>query len=84
MAAELGVHPSTITRYEADTALPRDGWIKLWALRTGYPYEWLRYGDGPALPEVVAQPKSTKQRKARGRSSQSSRTPDFGYPGLAA
>lgn len=45
MADELGVVRSTVSRWMHDTgAPPRDGFLRVWALRTGVPYEWLRHG----------------------------------------
>src|SRR6266705_6716894 len=48
MAGELGVSRSTISRWLNDRgAAPRAAYLKLWALRTGVPYGWLRGDDGP-------------------------------------
>jgi transcriptional regulator with XRE-family HTH domain len=44
LADELGVSRNTIGNYIADRTEPKDGQVKLWALRTGIPYEELRYG----------------------------------------
>lgn len=56
MADELGVVRSTVSRWMHDNgAPPRDGFLRLWALRTGVPYEWLRDGvassGDPAGPD---------------------------------
>lgn len=45
MANELDVSRSTISRWINDNGTPpRSGFVKLWALRTGVPYEWLAEG----------------------------------------
>ena len=45
MAAELGVSRSTASGWVNDRgAEPRVGYLKLWALRTGVPFEWLISG----------------------------------------
>jgi transcriptional regulator with XRE-family HTH domain len=46
MAAELGVSRSTISGWiNEHGAEPRIGYLKLWAMRTGVPFEWLT-GEG--------------------------------------
>jgi transcriptional regulator with XRE-family HTH domain len=51
LADALGVHSATVSRFEADGAVPRRGYVTLWALRCGVSVEWLREGvepdDGP-------------------------------------
>jgi transcriptional regulator with XRE-family HTH domain len=42
MATELGVTRQTVSRWLNEHGEPRSGFLKLWALRTGVPYEWLR------------------------------------------
>lgn len=45
IADELDVSRNTVGRWMHDTGKPpRDGFVKLIALRTGVPYEWIRYG----------------------------------------
>lgn len=45
MADEIGVARTTLGRWMHDGgAPPRDGFVKLIALRTGVPYEWIKYG----------------------------------------
>jgi len=44
MAAELGVTRQTIGRWTHDRGEPKTGFVKLWALRCGVPYEWLLTG----------------------------------------
>ena len=44
MAAELGVTRQTVGRWLHDHTEPRLGYMKLWAMRTGVPFEWLREG----------------------------------------
>lgn len=41
MAAELGVARSTVSRWCNDKGRPTRGYLKLWALRTGVPLDWL-------------------------------------------
>jgi transcriptional regulator with XRE-family HTH domain len=51
LAAELGVHQTTVTKFEADTAVPRIGYLRLWAIRCGVPLEYL---IGEPLPKARA------------------------------
>ncbi len=45
MADYLGVHRSTISRWIGDQgAPPKDGYIRMWAIRCGVDYEWLATG----------------------------------------
>ena len=44
MAAELEVSRSTLSRWMHDKSGVRTIYLKQWSLRTGVPYEWLRYG----------------------------------------
>ena len=44
MAKEIGVSRQTISRWVNDHSDPRIGFLKLWALRTGVPLEWLVSG----------------------------------------
>jgi len=46
MADELDVSRQTVSRWLNDHGVPRNGFLKLWALRCGVPYEWLRTGQG--------------------------------------
>lgn len=49
MANELGLGRSTLSRWMNDHAPepPRAAYLKVWALRTGVPYEWLSTGAAP-------------------------------------
>jgi transcriptional regulator with XRE-family HTH domain len=44
MAKEIGVSRQTISRWINERSDPRLGYLKLWALRTGVPIEWLLTG----------------------------------------
>jgi len=44
MAGELGVTRQTVSRWLNEHGTPRTGFVKLWALRCGVPYEWLLTG----------------------------------------
>lgn len=47
MAAELGVSRNTVTNYlNGHTRIPGPA-LRLWAMRTGVPREWLETGKGP-------------------------------------
>ena len=49
LADEIGVTRGTIARWTHDDGTPpRDGFVRLIALRTGVPYEWIRYGTETA------------------------------------
>ena len=55
MSAELGVHRNTVSNYLSGRTLPPTSAVKVWALRCGVPYEWLRTGlephdGGPSAP----------------------------------
>lgn len=41
MAGELGVSRQSVSRWLNERAEPRIGYVKLWAIRTGVPLEWL-------------------------------------------
>jgi transcriptional regulator with XRE-family HTH domain len=45
MADELGVARSTVSRWCNDKGRPTKGYLKLWALRTGVPLDWLTEQD---------------------------------------
>ncbi|HEY7052394.1 MAG TPA: helix-turn-helix transcriptional regulator [Mycobacterium sp.] len=47
MAAYLGVEHSTVSRWLNGRVDPSTRTLRLWALRTGVPYEWLRDGWAP-------------------------------------
>jgi transcriptional regulator with XRE-family HTH domain len=44
MAAELGVTRQTVGRWLHERGEPRTAYLRLWALRTGVPFEWLVSG----------------------------------------
>ena len=51
MGEELGVSRSTVSRWLNDRGgPPRIGYLKLWALRTGVPLEWLVTGGVRTAP----------------------------------
>jgi len=43
-AERIGVSRSSITNYETGHTHPRDSILKLWALGTGVPLEWIKTG----------------------------------------
>lgn len=49
MAAELGVHVGTVSRYMNDREEPRRAYLIAWALRCGIPLSWF-LADEPARP----------------------------------
>jgi transcriptional regulator with XRE-family HTH domain len=52
IAGELGVSRSSVSRWLNDRgAPPRAAYVKLWALRTGVPFDWLA---GDQFPRRVA------------------------------
>lgn len=56
MRAVLGVSESTMTNYLNGSTRPKDGFLRQWALRCGYPitFEWLKDGVielGPDTPD---------------------------------
>ena len=50
MAAELGVHVATVSRWMNDREHPRRAYLMAWALRCGVPFGWLVGDEG--LPRV--------------------------------
>lgn len=46
MAEELGVSRQSVSRWLNEHGMPRRAYLKLWALRTGVPLEWLVSGGG--------------------------------------
>ncbi|MGI8682031.1 MAG: helix-turn-helix domain-containing protein [Mycobacteriales bacterium] len=51
MADELGVSRATLSRWMTDRgAPPKSAYLKVWAMRTGVPLEWLRDGNAPSSP----------------------------------
>jgi hypothetical protein len=59
MAAYLEVHPNTIRNWTAGRTRPPASAVKLWAMRTGIPYEWF-------TPEVAQQDISGHTRRPAG------------------
>jgi transcriptional regulator with XRE-family HTH domain len=45
LAEYTGMSRAAIASYEQGTVQPRLGVLRLWAMRTGVPLDWLRYGD---------------------------------------
>lgn len=57
MGDHLGVHRATISRWLNEHGTPpRDGFLRLWALRTGVPFEWLAHG---VIPDPTPGPGTT-------------------------
>jgi transcriptional regulator with XRE-family HTH domain len=53
MAAHLDVRRETVSTWLTGRHQPSPAVLRVWALRCGVPYEWLRYGDdGPPLPRL--------------------------------
>lgn len=50
MADYLDVHRNTVGAWINGRTPPTTQTVRLWALRTGVPYEWLRNGEGPSTP----------------------------------
>lgn len=51
MAEHLGVARNTVTNYLSGRTTPTVSTLRVWALRCGVPFEWLRDGvDPPANP----------------------------------
>lgn len=49
MAEELGISRRMVSRWINEHARPRTAYLKVWALRTGVPLEWLLTGGGISL-----------------------------------
>ncbi|MGA8544559.1 MAG: helix-turn-helix transcriptional regulator, partial [Mycobacterium sp.] len=47
MAAYQGVHRNSVSSWLNRRAQPRPANVRLWAIRTGVPYEWLTDGVWP-------------------------------------
>ncbi|UJL31712.1 helix-turn-helix transcriptional regulator [Mycolicibacterium vanbaalenii] len=50
MADYLDVHRNTISAWMNGRTPPSTQSLRLWALRTGVPYEWIREGKAPTEP----------------------------------
>lgn len=53
MADELGVSRNTVGNYLAGRTRPHKAVLRVWALRTGVPYEWLAGGDSTSKHGVT-------------------------------
>lgn len=51
LAAAVDVHRQSVTRYEADRAVPKRGTVLLWSYATGVSVAWLVDGDKQAISE---------------------------------
>ena len=47
MADYMEVHRNSVGAWLNRRSQPRPANVRLWAIRTGVPYEWLRYGTWP-------------------------------------
>jgi len=47
MAEYLDVNRNTVSRWINDEREPKRSYIRLWALRTGVPLEWIETGEMP-------------------------------------
>lgn len=52
MAAELEVSRTTISNYLNGRTSPKRLYMRIWALKTGVPLEWLETGEFPGIPET--------------------------------
>lgn len=56
MAAELDVSRTTISNYLNGRTKPKGLYMRIWALKTGVPLEWLETGIFPEAPETEKTP----------------------------
>lgn len=56
MATELEMSRATISNYLNDHTKPKRLYLKMWALKTGVPLEWLETGRLPEDPETEKAP----------------------------
>ena len=54
MAQYLEVHRNTVSNWIYGHARPPASAVKLWAMRTGVPYEWLMTGSEPSGSHITA------------------------------
>jgi DNA-binding transcriptional regulator YiaG len=59
MAAFLEVHRNTVSAWLNGRAHPNPANMRLWAMKTELPYEWIRHGEWPG--EVSAQRKARRR-----------------------
>jgi len=52
MATELGVARNTVGNYLAGRSRPSKSVLRVWALRTGVPFEWLQSGKVGDLGDI--------------------------------
>lgn len=48
MAEHLEVHRNTVGNWLRGQGSPNGAYLRVWAMRVGAPYEWLRYGTNPS------------------------------------
>jgi transcriptional regulator with XRE-family HTH domain len=57
MAAELGVHVGTVSRWMNDRETPRRAYLMAWALRCGVAFSWLTEDESPQVsPDIAVHP----------------------------
>jgi transcriptional regulator with XRE-family HTH domain len=71
MSDYLGVSRSSVSRWLNDRDEPRSGFLRVWALRCGVPYTWLRDGTIPpdGMGSIIARCLTLPDRAARERAS---------------
>lgn len=75
MSAATGISRGTVSHLELDKAPLKVSYLKLWAMATGVPAEWLENGDQPigptpgpgesTTPETSALAQLTRNKRAR-------------------
>ena len=66
MAAELGVHVGTVSRWMNDRETPRRAYVMAWALRCGVAFSWLTETESPQVSPGI----SGQERRPAGLSAQ--------------
>lgn len=62
MAELLGVDRNTVGRYLNGHTTPRLSVLRVWAMRTAVPLDWIRFGEAPTPPPT---PETTRTRHRR-------------------
>lgn len=71
MAAHLDVNEATISTWINGRVKPSTQTLRLWSLRCGVPFEWLRYGITPDIPPGQGQDNLTWKNIRHGRRNRS-------------
>lgn len=67
IAAYLGVTRGAVSTWINGRIVPRTSTVRLFALRTGFPYEWIANGESVGMPTSPSGPGGSEARATTGR-----------------